>query len=192
MCSVTLWSCLSPSSSYQHFLASLRHLVFVSLFSFGYQVSVSYPGPSREGHCSVDLCLERCNTFSASIAYCTYLHGLLSFCNGFAYSASRLSLRSAFSHFVGVDSAPRLASSNLGFLLSSSIRRGSYGVLTAFPTVQTLGGDRTENGLIHFLSDTVWLKDRQSVHLSVHTHFLDIHSILHLKLILNVSILSIV
>jgi len=43
-----------------------------------------------------------------------------------------------FSHFVGVDSTSRLASSSFGFLLSLSIRRGGAGVLTAFPTVQML------------------------------------------------------
>jgi len=85
------------------------------------------------------------------ICICTYIHGLLSFCSGSAYSASHLPLRSAFYHLLGVDSASRLASSSFGFHLSFSTRRGGYGVLTAFPTVQLLGGIRMENRLIHFL-----------------------------------------
>lgn len=152
---------LSLSSSCQHLLASHRHLVFVLIFPFDYRVSVSYPGSGKKGHCFVDLCSRRCNTFYLHLLHLAHNHIIFYLSSIFAYSAFHISLRGAFPRFASVDSAPQPGRSCLSllssfgfllFLLSIQLRRWGGGVLVAYPTVQMDG-----KWVYTLYRPTVWL-----------------------------------
>lgn len=171
---------LSLSSSCQHFLASHRHFVFVFTFPFDSPVSVSYPGPGRKGHCFVDLCSRRRNTFFLHLLHFAHSHIIFYLSSILTYSASHIQLRSAFLCFAGVDSAPQPGRScltllsNFGFLLfllSIRLRRwGGRWCSGGVSNCTSTGWKRMENGFIHYTDQQYGWENRNSVYLSVHRH----------------------
>lgn len=97
----------SLSSSFQHFLASHRHLVLVFTLSFDFQVSVSYPVPAERT--TVLSIFAQGGAMPSACIYCI-LH---IYTSSFIFPAvSHIALFTShcaapFSCFAGVDSAPR-------------------------------------------------------------------------------------